>query len=139
MTFSAKHILLITLILLPFTFGCGPDSEFKSPCKGSWITRCAANTKILIIGPYRTTCTGAFEQECYLEYNEEAQRWHFFYDGIDGFDYEPGYIYTLKVSVYEYAYEIQDAGIYDYRLIEVLNKEEAPIDVRPPRKPSQYQ
>jgi len=43
------------------------------------------------------------------------------------------------VSVYEYAYEIQDAGIYDYRLIEVLNKEEAPIDVRPPRKPSQYQ
>ena len=139
MTFSTKYLLLITLILLPITIGCGPDSEFKSPCKGSWISRCDANTKILIIGPYRTTCTGAFEQECYLEFNEEAQKWFFFYDGIDGFDYEPGYIYTLKVSVFEYAYEIQDAGIYDYRLIEVLDKVEAPIDVRPPRHPDTYQ
>lgn len=136
MKHPTKLILVTTLILLPLTIGCGPDSEFKSPCTGSWITRCDANTKILIIGPYRTTCQGFVEQECFLEFNEESQRWYFFYDGIEGFDFEPGYIYTLMVSVHEYAYEIQDAGIYDYRLIEVLSKEEASVDERPPRIPS---
>ncbi len=130
-----KLILPITLILLSFTIGCGPDSEFKSPCKGSWISRCAANTEILIIGPYRTTCVGAFEQECYLEFNEESQRWEFFYDGIRGFDFEPGFIYRLKVSLHEYAGDIQDVGKYEYRLIEVISKEKASVDERPPRKP----
>lgn len=125
----------IVLILLSLIIGCGPDSEFKSPCKGSWITRCAANTEILIIGPYKTDCVGAFPQECYLEFNEESQRWEFFYDGIVGFDFEPGFIYTLKVSLHEYAGDIQDVGKYEYRLIEVLNKEEASADERPPRKP----
>lgn len=135
MQFSTKPILSISLILLFFTAGCGPDSEFKSPCKGSWISRCAANTKILIIGPYRTTCVGAFEQECYLEFNEENQRWEFFYDGIRGFDFEQGFIYTLKVSLHEYAGDIQDVGKYEYRLIEVISKEKASVDERPPRKP----
>jgi hypothetical protein len=134
--FPTKLILPITLILLFLTIGCGPDSEFKSPCAGSWITRCDANTEILIIGPYRTTCVGAFEQECYLEFNEVSQRWEFFYDGIRGFDFEPGFIYTLEVSLHEYAGDIQDVGKYEYRLIEVLSKEEASVDERPPRKPS---
>lgn len=130
-----KLILSFILILIPFIIGCGPDSEFKSPCKGSWISRCAANTEILIIGPYRTTCVGAFEQECYLEFNEENQRWEFFYDGIQGFDFEPGFIYTLRVSLHEYAGDIQDVGKYEYRFIEVISKEEASVDERPPRKP----
>ena len=36
-----------------------------------------------------------------MEYNEEAQRWEFFYDGIEGFVFEPGYIYTLEVRLEE--------------------------------------
>jgi len=130
-----KLILPITLIFLLFVIGCGPDSEFKSPCKGSWISRCAANTEILIIGPYRTTCVGAFEQECYLEFNEEEEQWHFFYEGIKGFDYEEGYIYTLKVSLHERPEGIQDVGRYEYRLIEIISKEGTSVDERPPRKP----
>lgn len=67
---------------------------------------------------------------------EEAEAWHFFYEAIQGFDYEEGYIYTLKVSLHERPEGIQDVGRYAYRLIEILSKEEAPVDVRPPRKPS---
>jgi hypothetical protein len=89
----------------------------------------------LIIGPYETSCVGAFEQDCYLEFNEENQRWFFFYDGIRGFDFEPGFIWTLKVSLHEYSVEWADAGLYEYRLIEVLSKEEASVDEKPPRKP----
>ena len=79
---------------------------------------------------------GAFEQECYLEFNEERQRWEFFYDGIDGFDFEPGFIWTLKVKVVDIGTEIQDTGRYDYYLVEVISKEEASVDEMPPRKPS---
>ncbi|RKU19067.1 hypothetical protein C6500_11580 [Candidatus Poribacteria bacterium] len=124
------------IILTFFIIGCGTDSEFKNPCPGSWISRCGGNTEILIIGPYRTECPSFSGSDCYLEFNEESQRWFFFYDGIRGFDFEPGFIWTLKVSLHEYSGDIQDVGKYEYRLIEVLSKEEASVDERPPRIPN---
>ena len=57
------------------------------------------HTEILTLGPYTVRCVGAFEQDCFMEYNEEAGRWEFFYEGIQGFDFEPGYIYTLEVRL----------------------------------------
>ena len=136
--FPTKQLLPITLTLLTLTIGCGTDAEFKNPCNGSWISRCEANTEILIIGPYRTECPSFSGSDCYLEFNEESQRWFFFYDGIRGFDFEPGFIWTLKVSLHEYSGDIQDVGKYEYRLIEVLSKEEASVDEKPPRIPQVY-
>ena len=120
---AIKNIPIITLILLSLTIGCDRDE--------------ADHTEILTIGPYRTDCVGAHPQECYLEYNEEAEAWHFFYEAIQGFEYEEGYIYTLKVSLHERPEGIQDVGRYAYRLVEVISKEEAPVDERPPRKPTE--
>lgn len=59
----------------------------------------------------------------------------FFYDGIKGFDYEPGYIWTLKVRLEDRGTEIQDVGRYAYHLVEVISKETASVDEKPPRKP----
>ncbi len=114
-----KHILSITLIFLFFIIGCGRDEHIET----------------LIIGPYRTECPSFSGSDCYLEFNEESQEWHFFYDGISGFDFEPGFIYKLKVRVVDIGTEIQDAGRYDYYLVEVISKEAASVDERPPRKP----
>ena len=129
MTTIKNLILSITIILLSLTIGCDRDEADHTEMLPE-------HTEILTIGPYRTDCVGVGPQECYLEYNEEAEDWHFFYDGIQGFDYEEGYIYTLKVSLHERPEGIQDVGRYEYRLVEVLSKEPAPVDVRPPRKPS---
>lgn len=120
---AIKNIPIITLILLSLTIGCDRDET--------------DHTEILTIGPYRTECIGAHPQECYLEYNEEAEAWHVFYEAIQGFEYEEGYIYTLKVSLHERPEGIQDVGRYAYRLVEVISKEEAPVDERPPRKPTE--
>ena len=133
--FLIKQILSILLIPVSITIGCGTDAEFNNPCPGSWISRCGPNTEILIISPYKTTCIDAFEQACHLEFNEGSRQWKFFYDGIRGFDFEPGFIWTLKVSLHEYSGDIQDVEKYEYRLIEVLSKEEASVDERPPRVP----
>lgn len=119
MRFLTKHFLLITLIFLSLTVGCGWDEHIET----------------LIIGPYKVDCVGAFEQECYLEFNEERQRWEFFYEGIQGFDFEPGYIYTLKVRLEDRGTEIQDVGRYAYHLVEIISKEVASVDERPPRIP----
>ncbi len=131
MSFSTKLILPITLILLSFTIGCQRETTSVGPLIGSG----KDNTEILIIGPYTRTCQGFIEQQCYLEFNEESQEWHFFYEGIGGFNFEPGFIYRLKVSLHERPEGIQDVGRYEYRLVEVLNKEEASVDEKPPRKP----
>ena len=89
----------------------------------------------LIIGPYTETCQGFIEQQCYLEFNEESQEWEFFYESIQGFDFVPGYIYTLKVRLEDRGTEIQDVGRYAYHLIEVLKKEAASVDEKPPPIP----
>ena len=52
---------------------------------------------------------GLLNKDCYLEYNEVLERWEFFYESIQGFDFEPGYIYTLEVRLEDRG-EIQDVG-----------------------------
>ena len=130
MLLSPKFILPITLILLSLTIGCDQKTVVES-----LIGSGEDNIEILIIGPYKTKCVGAFEQECYLEFNEETQKWEFFYEWIKGFDYEPGFIYTLLVSLHKRDERIADVGPYEYRLVEILDKEAASVDERPPRKP----
>ncbi len=119
MPFSTKLIIPITLFALAVSIGCSRDTTIET----------------LIIGPYTETCQGFIEQQCYLEFNTESQAWEFFYESIQGFDFEPGYIYTLKVRLEDRGTEIQDVGRYAYHLVEVIDKKEASIDERPPRKP----
>lgn len=129
MQHPTKLILSITLLLLTFTVGC----EREVTTNGNGPTN--KNTEILIIGPYRTECPSFSGSDCYLEFNEESQEWHFFYESVQGFDFVPGYIYRLKVRLVERPEGIQDVGKYEYHLIEVLSKEEASVDEKPPRKP----
>ena len=121
------QIVFITLILLSLTIGCGRTNPPITPGQ--------ENIETLIIGPYTETCQGFIEQQCYLEFNTESQEWEFFYENIQGFDFEPGFIYTLKVRLEDRGTEIQDVGRYAYHLVEVIDKKEASIDEKPPRKP----
>lgn len=47
--------------------------------------RPAERTEVITIGPYTETCQGLIEQECFLIYNDERQRWELFYESIEGF------------------------------------------------------
>ena len=123
-----KSILTIALILLSLSIGCDRTDTINT-----LITPGEENMEILIIGPYTETCQGFIEQTCFLEFNEEAQEWHLFYENIQGFDYEPGFIWTLKVRLEDRGTEIQDVGRYAYHLVEVLSKKAASSDEMPPR------
>lgn len=53
-------------------------------------------------------------------------QWEFFYDEIEGFDYQPGFLYTLKVAVTTLPPDqvAADASSRSYRLLEILDKKQ---------------
>ena len=78
----------------------------------------------VVVGPEQVECTGSAPQLCLIIDGE------LFYDEIEGFEYEAGYIYRLRIEEYDRwpgQTEIpQDAGRYGYRLLELLAKTPAP-------------
>ena len=85
--------------------------------------------EIITIGPYIQRCYGAHgERDCLMEYNEDSGQWEFFYEGIQGFDFEPGFIYTLEVRLEDRGPDIQDVGQYAYHLVKIIEKKKAPAD-----------
>ncbi len=75
------------------------------------------------VGPTLARCYGVGEQTCMVVDGR------LFYDGIEGFNYEPGFTYRLRIGKYDPwngEEPPQDAGRYAYRLLEQLDKTRAP-------------
>jgi len=80
-------------------------------------------TREVTVGPTLAKCYGVGLQPCMIVDGT------FFYDGIEGFTYEPGYDYRLRIGKYDPwggGGPPQDAGRYAYRLLEELEKTLAP-------------
>ena len=115
-----RFLLIFALLFLS---ACGVENPFSS------LIGEEEHIEIITIGPYMQLCYGAHgERDCLTEYNEDSGRWEFFYESIQGFDFEPGYIYTLEVRLEDRGTEIQDVGRYAYHLVKVIEKKEAPED-----------
>jgi heat shock protein HslJ len=58
----------------------------------------------------------------------EDGSWENFYDTIEGFDYEPGYLYTLEVAINSLPKENlpADKSMLTYRLVNVVSKKPDP-------------
>ena len=115
-----RFLLILALLVLS---ACGVENPFSS------LVGDEEHIEIITIGPYIQTCYGAHgERDCLMEYNEDSGRWEFFYESIQGFDFEPGFIYTLEVRLEDRGTEIQDVGRYAYHLVKLIDKKKAPED-----------
>ena len=115
-----KMLLIIALLFLS---ACGVDNQLSS------LIDEGEHIEIITIGPYIRQCYGAHgERDCLMEYNENSEQWQFFYEHIQGFDFEAGFIYTLEVRLEDRGTEIQDVGRYAYHLVKVIEKQKAPDD-----------
>ena len=115
-----RYLLIIAVLFLS---ACGVENPF------SLLVDEGEHIEIITIGPYTELCHDAhFERPCLVEYNEDSGRWEFFYESIQGFDFEPGFIYTLKVRLEDRGTEIQDVGRYAYHLVELIEKKKVPDD-----------
>lgn len=81
-----------------------------------------AAEKTVYVGPQRIDCEGMGPQKCYQVKERPEDPWLLFYDEIEGFDYEEGYTYEVRVEETRVADPPADAASFKWRLLEVVNK-----------------
>lgn len=106
-----KFILFISAILMT-VMSCQKEDE---TIETWWIN--SAKKDCVGVGPM--SCLQIHKGE-----NLDSEEWQFFYNSISGFEYEPGYIYQIKVKVTPKEAPIPaDASSLNYELVEILSKE----------------
>lgn len=93
------------------------------------IMQCAASAnagngdeKTFIVGPETADCTGVAPMKCLQVKEKQSENWTNFYSNIEGFTYEPGYEYVLKVKTEKIANLPADASSIKYTLIKQVSK-----------------
>lgn len=84
------------------------------------------DTTNLRVNHYQHTAIGTFPQLVLLVQEDEeigGDSWNYFYEKIDGFDYEQGFIYDLKVEKTYLENPPQDASVVSYILMNITRKE----------------
>lgn len=74
---------------------------------------------------FTTSCVGVTQQDCLLIQEGETlgtDDWDYFYTTINGFDFEPGFIYNLEVKKTDIPDPLQDASSIRYELIRLIAK-----------------
>ncbi len=87
------------------------------------------NNYIYWVNSAKAPCTGVSEMQCLSVQKGEtiiSEDWQYFYSAIDGFNYQPGYIYKLIVHEEKIKKEKvpADASSIKYTLVKVLEKEQ---------------
>ena len=56
--------------------------------------------KTFLVNSFKVPCEGVAPMSCYqIKEFAEVSEWRNFYNQIDGFNYEPGFLYTIEVEV----------------------------------------
>lgn len=90
----------------------------------------AVSEAIYEVNSYRVPCVGVGPMHCLQVRRESsgAEDWQNFYSEIRGFDYEPGYLYRLRVQETRLPPEQvpADASSIRYELLEIIEKSRDP-------------
>ena len=90
------------------------------------ILACNSNTevqsKMLIIADHLENCVGVGPQSCMLVKENPDDEWTYFYDQIEGFEYEEGYTYELLVNEIPVPNPAADASSLRYELKNIISK-----------------
>lgn len=98
---------------------------------GTVLAACAStsqNQVLLKVASAQVDCIGVAPQKCLLVQEvEDVQTvvnpdWAFFYSNIEGFDYEPGYEYILRIDKAHRDQVAADQSSIIYRLVDVVDK-----------------
>lgn len=84
-------------------------------------------TTIYWVNSYKVDCTGVGPMQCFQVQNNksiEPGQWVNFYSKIEGFDYQPGYLYKIKVKEEKLENLPADTSSKKYTLIKVLEKKQ---------------
>ncbi len=77
----------------------------------------------LYVGPELVDCVGVAPMKCMLVKESPEDDYKYFYSQIEGFEFEPGYEYELRVLVTPVENAPADASSLQYTLVEVVSQE----------------
>lgn len=96
------------------------------------------DTEQFVIASEQANCMGVAPQKCLLMKKSMTDDWEFWYSGIEGFEYERGYEYVIKVRKKEIANPPADRASFVYVLEKIVSKERKESANLPPAvKPSE--
>jgi heat shock protein HslJ len=78
--------------------------------------------KTIVVGPLKILCVGMGPQECLLIKESPRDPWRAYYSEIDGFYYEEGFIYQLRVAAVRRDNPPADASAFTYQMLEQISK-----------------
>ena len=85
-----------------------------------------ASEMTLFVGPEQVNCQGGPQGKCYqVKYSANDAGWANFAEEIQGFEWEAGYEYELRIKVTEIRPENYDFIMRSFELIEVVSKTKA--------------
>ena len=87
---------------------------------------CGSTTvkKKLFINSHTTNCVGVGPMQCLQVKYTESDDWSSFYDAIEGFEYQPRFLYELEIQVDSLDKKTipADKSIYTYKLTRIISK-----------------
>lgn len=105
-----KVVMVVMMMLFGLGVACTPAGSAGS------------DELTMYVGSETADCVGLVPQQCLLVKFDPNAEWEFHYDGIEGFAYEPGFEYQLRVRRVELADPPADGSSIIYQLIEVQEK-----------------
>lgn len=130
-------IWIVSLVLVVMLASCASADEMNLENDKQLDSDPAENantsTKVtMLVAPELADCVGEGPRTCMMIKYDQAEDWQFFYNHIEGFEYEEGYRYTLLVERLEVKDPPQGGSSLKYVLVEVVEKlEEMPVSAAP--------
>ncbi len=115
-------LLMIALLVGSIALVACTPAGGSEPTTDDGSSDAEGETKTLFVGPETAECEGVAPQTCLLVKENPDDDYTFFYDSIEGFDYEPGYEYELVVEVTPVENPPADGSSLSYSLVEEVSK-----------------
>lgn len=84
----------------------------------------SGKTEKLTVASQQGDCIGVAPMKCLYVKKDGQTEWEFFYNNIEGFNYEPGYEYMLEVKVDSVPNPAADQSSLKYTLVKEISKEQ---------------
>jgi heat shock protein HslJ len=78
--------------------------------------------KTIWVNSRRKPCTGVAPRECLQIKEQPDGEWKLFYESIEGFDFQPGFQYQLKVAIEKIENPPADKSSENWKLVEVISQ-----------------
>lgn len=107
---------IVLVLMVGIFFSCASSKETSTEKKD--------NVFIYWVASSKKPCQGVTPMQCMLVKKGENLEWSYFYDVINGFNYEPGFLYKLKVKEEQIPLDQvpADASSIRYTLLEIVEK-----------------